>query len=196
LRIISDVAEELNLDLVWGVEAIGGAIRLIQGTESIGSHTMKVEVVTVTRRTGPRGSTPVPTAGAIVPIVFVQPSVPPLMHEVAGPGGGVGICPGRVVEGAVGGKLVGTKKIAIETAKATGVILDVVIQAGVKVASGCLTEGAVIDRAMPRAAVCVLQPVGDEVRGIPVFGKFEIYVAGVVPAAVVPVRLPLVVGPV
>ena len=66
------------------METIGGTIGFVQGAKRVRANAMEVEVIAPGRCTVTKRSRTVATRAAIVPIVFVQPSVPSLVHEIAG----------------------------------------------------------------------------------------------------------------
>ena len=81
----------------------------------------------------------------------------------------------------------------LKRAEAARVVAGRVIETTVKVAASGFTGGPIVDRAVKRLAVVVKQTIRYQVGCVPVFRPLKIDVARVVPTAIVPVRLALIV---
>ena len=82
--------------------------------------------------------------GAVVPVVFVQPSVPAFVHKITTPRGRVRIRGTGVIQSAHRLYLVGTEKVRLKRSETAGVVARGVIQAVVKSATGGLAGCSVI----------------------------------------------------
>src|SRR5215470_2439546 len=91
LRLIGNIAQKFNLDLVRRVKAVGGAVCLIEGPEGVGADAMKVEIITAIDRARSSRAGTMAACGAVVPIALGEPSVPAFVHEIAGAGGRIRI---------------------------------------------------------------------------------------------------------
>ena len=156
LRLVGDVAKELDLDLVRGMKPFCGTIRLVERAERVRTDPVKIEVIAAiygacsvcTCAVGMLCTWPVSTGGAIVPIAFGKPSVPALVHEVARTRAGIRI------RDAGGEEVTGQRDFIVarpmigETAEDVGGIGCVVINRIFEVAIGRLGELPVICSAM------------------------------------------------